>query len=133
MPPETVTECLVGNGLVIERTEKECGGTPWWWIMDERRVSKANSQTYHHRDILKANGCRWSNKRRAWYRIGIVLPDEIAALVGVQDKTPVPTEEERVQRALRHFAESFQVDLARLLSTPSLPAIATVRLDDPWA
>src|SRR5690606_16134828 len=70
---ETVTQTLTGNGLLFERTEKIGGKTPWWWIKDARRVSKALSQTYRHREMLKAYGCRWSRKRRAWYYIGTDL------------------------------------------------------------
>src|SRR5690606_19311103 len=77
---EHVTQTLTGNGLVIERTEKPGGLVPWWWIGDERHVPKALSQTYRHRDLLKAYGCRWSKKRRQWYYIGRELPEEIAAL-----------------------------------------------------
>ena len=75
-PNEIVTEQLTGNGLVIERTEKNGGSIPWWWISDERRVSKAHSQTYAHRELIKANGCRWSQKRHSWYHIGMFLIDK---------------------------------------------------------
>jgi hypothetical protein len=145
---ETITLSLTGNGLVFERTEKPGGKVPWWWVRDERRVSKAQSQTYRHRETLKAYGCRWSKKRRSWYYIGAELPEEIAALVGPQDNTgvretaghaaapaaTVPSYRESYQaRVLRRFAEQFQADLERLNRYPSLPAIATIRLDDPWA
>lgn len=144
---ETVTQRLVGNGLVIERTEKPGGKVPWWWIADERRVSKALSQTYRHRETLKAYGCRWSRKRRAWYYIGTDLPDEIAALADPQGNTgkqhiagrtstPAATisfRETHQQRVLRRFAEQFQSDLERVMRYPALPAVATIRLDDPWA
>lgn len=144
---ETVTQTLTGNGLLFERTEKVGGKTPWWWIKDARRVSKAQSQTYRHRETLKAYGCRWSRKRRAWYFIGTELPDEIAALAGPQDNTsqqhttgrtsmPAATvsyRETYQQRVLRCFAEQFQSDLERLTRYPALPAVATIRLDDPWA
>lgn len=153
----TTTDRLVGNGLIIERTEKE-GGTPWWWIADEHRVPKWQSQTYRHRDTLKANGCRWSKKRASWYFIGAELPEAIAALVGTQDAgqpqdepsgaaPPVPYpqpvsssydaarrfQETRQAAALRRFAERFQADLERITRYPALPAVATIRLDDPWA
>lgn len=157
---ETVTQTLTGNGLVFERTERPGGKVPWWWVRDECSVSKALSQTYRHRETLKAYGCRWSKKRRSWYFIGAVLPDEIAALAGPQDKTdnPVTQNETPVtdataaprysprltgsattvresyqQRVLRRFAEQFQADLDRITRCPALPAVATVRLDDPWA
>jgi hypothetical protein len=157
---ETVTLRLTGNGLVIERTEKSGGSTPWWWVSDESRVSKAHSQTYRYRETLKANGCRWSKKRSAWYFIGHELPGEIAALVDQQDTTGEPvvqagssspvvptsprysprltasaeTRRETYQeRILRRFVEQFQADLDRLTRCPALPAIATIRLDDPWA
>lgn len=145
---ETVTQRLVGNGLVIERTEIPGGKVPWWWIADARRVSKAQSMTYRHRDTLKAYGCRWSKKRRQWYYIGADLPDEIAALVGPQDETdeidtadnaagpsvpPALRRESYQERMLRRFAEQFQTDLERLTRYPALPAVATIRLDDPWA
>lgn len=149
---EHVTQTLTGNGLVIERTEKPGGLVPWWWIGDERHVPKALSQTYRHCDLLKAYGCRWSKKRRQWYYIGHELPEEIAALLGPQDTvsepaahdhspTPTPTtpqpatsfQETYQQRVLRRFAERFQSDLERLTRYPALPAIATIRLDDPWA
>jgi len=147
----TTTDRLVGNGLVIERTEKE-GGTPWWWIADEHRVPKWQSQTYRHREILKANGCRWSKKRSSWYLISAELPEAIAALVSTQDEpsytapvavSPQPIspsydaarrfQETRQAAALRRFAERFQADLERVMRYPALPAVATVRLDDPWA
>jgi len=144
---ETVTQTLTGNGLLFERTEKIGGKTPWWWIKDARRVSKALSQTYRHREMLKAYGCRWSRKRRAWYYIGTDLPDEIAALAGPQDNTgeqhtagrtstpavTVSFRETHQQRVLRRFAEQFQSDLDRMTRYPALPAVATIRLDDPWA
>ena len=145
---ETVTLSLTGNGLVFERTEKPSGRVPWWWLRDERRVSKAQSQTYRHRETLKAYGCRWSRKRRSWYFIGTTLPDEIAALVGLQDTTgeqetagdaaapasTVPSYRESYQaRVLRRFAEQFQANLDRITHCPALPAVATIRLDDPWA
>lgn len=141
---ETITQTVSGNGLVFERTEKPGGKVPWWWLRDVRRVSKALSQTYRHRETLKAYGCRWSRKRRAWYYIGAILPDEIIALVGPQDTTGeqfVPSERDtpstRVQhayqqRVLRRFAEQFQADLDRLNRYPALPAVATIRLEDPW-
>ncbi len=156
---ETVTQRLTGNGLVIERTEKSSGSTPWWWVSDESHVSKAHSQTYRHRETLKANGCRWSKKRAAWYYIGRELPGEIAALVNlpdtadkpdVQPDSPRPVvltpprysprlttsaarRETYQERVLRRFAKQFQADLDRLTRYPALPAIATIRLDDPWA
>ena len=157
---EHVTQTLTGNGLVIERTEKPGGLVPWWWIGDERHVPKALSQTYRHRDLLKAYGCRWSKKRRQWYYIGRELPEEIAALLGPQDTTSEPVahshpptsttppsprysppltttaatfRETYQQRVLRRFAEQFQADLDRLTRYPALPAVATIRLDDPWA
>jgi hypothetical protein len=157
---EHVTQTLTGNGLVIERTEKPGGLVPWWWIGDERHVPKSLSQTYRHRDILKACGCRWSKRRSQWYYIGRELPDEITALLGPQDTAsepaahnhpPMPTtppsprysppltataaafRETYQQRVLRRFAEQFQADLDRLTRYPVLPAVATIRLDDPWA
>jgi hypothetical protein len=157
---ETVTQTLTGNGLVFERTERPGGKIPWWWISDERRVSKAQSQTYRHRETLKAYGCRWSKRRSAWYYIGADLPNEIVALVSPQDNTgepvmqddvPVsdalatprysprltgsatPVRESYQQRVLRRFAEQFQADLDRIMRCPALPAVATIRLDDPWA
>lgn len=149
---ERVTQTLTGNDLVIERTEKPGGVVPWWWISDASRVPKALSQTYRHRDLLKAYGCRWSKKRQQWYYIGRELPEEIAALLGPQDKTnepaahdnpptsPMPPltataatfRETYQQRVLRRFAEQFQADLDRLTRYPALPAVATVRLEDPW-
>jgi hypothetical protein len=158
-PNETVTQRLAGNGLVIERTEKSSGSTPWWWVHDEHRVSKALSQTCRHRETLKANGCRWSKKRAAWYWIGHELPCEIAALVDLQDTTgepdvqsdspspvvPTPprysprltpstaSRETYQERVLRRMVEQFQADLERLTRYPALPAIATIRLEDPWA
>ena len=36
-------------------------------------------------------------------------------------------------RVLRRFAEQFQTDLDRITRYPALPAVATIRLDDPWA
>ncbi len=153
----TTTDRLAGNGLVIERTEKE-GGTPWFWISDEHRVSKSQSQTYRHRDTLKASGCRWSTKRHAWYCISAELPEAIAALVGPQDTSSpqdeppgvtTPTSppqpmadpyeaarrfrEARQAAALQRFAARFQADLERVTRYPALPAVAIVRLDDPWA
>jgi len=145
---ETVTQRLIGNGLVIECTEIPGGKVPWHWIGDERRVTKAQSMTYRHREILKAYGCRWSKRRRQWYYIGADLPVEIAALVGPQDETdeintadnaagasvpPVLRRESYQERMLRRFAEQFQTDLERLTRYPALPAVATIRLDDPWA
>jgi hypothetical protein len=151
---------MTGNGLVIERTERPGGLAPWWWIGDARRVPKSLSQTYRHRETLKAYGCRWSHKRRNWYYIGTDLPDEIAALLGPQDTasepvvhdnppvpampvpprhspqltaTTAPGQESYQVRVLRRFAEQFHADLARLTNTPALPAVAIVRLDDPWA
>jgi len=147
-PNETVTQTLTGNGLVIERTEIPGGKVPWHWIGDERRVSKAQSMTYRHRETLKAYGCRWSKKRRQWYYIGADLPVEIVALVGLQDETDKPEtagnaagpsvppalrRESYEERMLRRFAEQFQTDLERLNRYPALPAVATIRLDDPWA
>lgn len=147
---EHVTQTLIGNGLIIERTEKPGGLVPWWWIGDASRVPKALSQTYRHRDLLKAYGCRWSKRRAQWYYIGRELPDEITALLGsqgtdskpaVSDNPPTPTTLSRTatfretyqQRVLRRFVEQFQADLDRLTRYPALPAVATVRLEDPWA
>lgn len=157
---EHVTQTLTGNGLVIERTEKPGGLVPWWWIGDERHMPKALSQTYRHRDLLKAYGCRWSKRRTQWYYIGRELPEEITALLGPQDTTSEPAahdnppttttppppryssqltatattfRETYQQRVLRRFAEQFQADLERVTRYPALPAVATIRLDDPWA
>lgn len=157
---ETVTQTLTGSGLVFERTERPGGKVPWWWVRDERHVSKAQSQTYRHRETLKAYGCRWSKKRRSWYFIGADLPDEIIALVGPQDNTGEPVMQDDIpvsdtpatprysprltgsaasvretyqQRVLRRFVEQFQVDLDRITRCPALPAVATIRPDDPWA
>jgi len=158
---ETVTQTFTGNGLVIERTEKPGGLVPWWWISDEHHMPKALSQTYRHREALRAYGCRWSKKRRQWYYIGRALPDEITALLGpqdtanepvVHDNPPAPTapsspryspqltattatsfRETYQARVLRRFAEQFQADLERVNRYPALPAVATVRLEDPWA
>jgi hypothetical protein len=147
-PNETVTQCLTGNGLVIERTEKSGGATPWFWIADKHRISKSQSQTYRYREILKANGCRWSKKRNSWYFIGPELPDEIATLLDLPatssemvvhlppcapQYSPTPTTEVYQVQVLRRFVEQFQADLERLTRYPALPAIATIRLDDPWA
>ncbi len=157
---ETVTQTLTGNGLVIERSEKTGAKIPWHWIRDEHKVSKTHSQTYRHRETLKAYGCRWSKRRAAWYYIGRELPDEIIALVGPQDNTGEPmaqdnstvsdvpvkprysprltgsaitVRESYQQRVLRRFAEQFQNDMERITRCPALPAVATIRLDDPWA
>ena len=147
---ETVIRCLTGNGLVMELTEIPGGKEPWWWVGDERRASKALSQTYRHRTLLKAYGCRWSKRRAKWYYIGADLPEEIAALVGPQDtvddgviptaghvlRAPdrvLQTEQSRLADVLHRFSASFEADLARLTNTLALPEIATVRLDDPWA
>lgn len=159
-PNEAITQILTGNGLVFERTERPGGKVPWWWVRDERQVSKAQSQTYRHRETLKAYGCRWSKKRRSWYFIGADLPDEIIALAGPQDNIVEPAaqtetsvsdatatprysprltgsvttvRESYQQRVLRRFAEQFQADLDRITCCPALPAVATIRLDDPWA
>jgi hypothetical protein len=156
---ETVTQTLTGNGLLIERTEKPGGVVPWWWISDERPLPKSLSQTYRHRETLRAYGCRWSKRRKQWYFIGRELPDELAALVDPQhttdgpvahDSRPVPAvtlsprcsphpkptvlsvRESYQARVLRRFAEQFQADLDRLTRYPALPAVATIRLDDPW-
>jgi len=157
---ERVIHRLSGNGLVMTCTEKPGGLTPWWWSADEGRVTKANSQTYRHRERLRAYGCRWSKKRSAWYYIGSELPEEIAALVGpqdtagepvAQDNLPVPApplasrysqqitpsaaayREAYQARILRQMAEQCQATLERLTRYPALPAVATIRLDDPWA
>ncbi len=157
---ETITQTLTGNGLVFARTERPGTPQPWWWISDAKRVPKAESQTYRHRETLKAYGCRWSKRRLAWYFIGAELPNEIAALVGPQDNTGEPVAQDDVpvsdapmaprysprltgsvtpvresyqQRVLRRFAEQFQADLDRITRCPALPAVATIRLDDPWA
>ncbi len=157
---ETVTQTLTGNGLLIERAEKPGGLVPWWWIGDERHMPKSLSQTYRHRETLKAYGCRWSKKRRQWYYIGRELPSEITALLGPQDTSSEPSvhdnppapntppspryslqltataatfRETYQQRVLRRFVEQFQADLDRVTRYPALPAVATVRLDDPWA
>lgn len=159
-PNETVTQTLTGNGLIFERTERPGGTVPWWWVRDERHMSKAQSQTYRHRETLKTYGCRWSKKRRSWYFIGADLPDEIAALAGPQDNTNAPVtqndalvsdatatpryspqltgsatavRESYQQRVLRRFAKQFQADMERITRCPALPAVATIRLDDPWA
>jgi len=158
---ERVIHRLAGNGLVMTCTEKPGNSTPWWWIADERRVSKASSQTYRHRERLRAYGCRWSKQRSAWYYIGSELPDEIAALVGSQATTDVRQADSAAcappvsppsphatrhlapsvaayreayqARILRQMAEQCQATLERLTRYPALPAVATIRLDDPWA
>jgi len=59
-------------GITAERSQREEGGSVWWWL---------HGDTYPHRDLLKQHGARWSNKRKAWYYIGTELPAVIRVLV----------------------------------------------------
>ncbi len=65
--------------LIAERSQREAGGTCWWWL---------SGDTYPHRDLLKRHGARFSSRRRAWYWIGETLPAAIRALVGEPDAPP---------------------------------------------
>ena len=72
------------SGIQIERSQRDGGSEPWWWI---------SGDTYPHRDLLRLKGCRWSKKRKAWYFIGAALPAEVQALVDATPN-PAPTESE---------------------------------------
>lgn len=70
-PSTGVRECVV-TGIIAERSQREEGGSVWWWLLGE---------TYPHRDLLKQHGARFSGKRKAWYYVGAELPAAIRALV----------------------------------------------------
>ena len=69
------------SGIQIERSQRDGGSEPWWWI---------SGDTYPHRDLLRMKGCRWSKKRKAWYFIGAALPAEVQALAD-ETQNPAPT------------------------------------------
>ena len=60
------------DGITVEVSQRSETDTPWHWLRGD---------TYPHRELLKRWGCRWSNKRKAWYYIGTTLPDTVQALI----------------------------------------------------
>jgi hypothetical protein len=76
--------------IQAQRSQREASGQVWWWITGE---------TYAHRALLKAQGARFSSKRKAWYYIGSELPAAIEQLVAeVETAAPesvMPPELER--------------------------------------
>jgi len=67
------------EGIRAEYSQHSPHEPGWWWLTGE---------TYPHRDLLKLKGCRWSQKRKAWYFQGATLPEAIQRLVHA---TPVVT------------------------------------------
>ncbi len=70
--PSTGERESVVKGITVERSQREEGGSVWWWLLGE---------TYPHRQLLKRHGARFSGKRKAWYFVGDKLPNAIARLV----------------------------------------------------
>lgn len=70
--PSTGERESIITGIHAERSQREEGGSIWWWLLGE---------TYPHRDLLKRHGARFSGKRKAWYYVGTELPAAIRALV----------------------------------------------------
>jgi hypothetical protein len=64
--------------MAIQMTfsKKDENKAGWWWISGDTKAD-----TFNVKDILKANKCRWSRKRKAWYYIGDVLPTAISDLL----------------------------------------------------
>ncbi len=73
--PSTGERETVVKGIIVERSQREEGGSVWWWLLGE---------TYPHRELLKRHGARFSGKRKAWYFVGAELPGAIQALVTKQ-------------------------------------------------
>ncbi|MEO0560468.1 MAG: hypothetical protein AAF125_00035 [Chloroflexota bacterium] len=55
-----------------ERTQRSASDTPWWWITGD---------TYPHRAVFKAAGCRWSRKRKSWYFVGETLHKTVQEII----------------------------------------------------
>ncbi len=79
--PSTGERETVVKGITVERSQREEGGSVWWWLLGE---------TYPHRELLKRSGARFSGKRKAWYFVGAELPDAIQALVTEQTHADEP-------------------------------------------
>ncbi|MEM9955270.1 MAG: hypothetical protein AAF846_26925 [Chloroflexota bacterium] len=60
--------------LIAEYSKLDPNKAAWWWLA-------GNDATYAHRDTLKAIGCRWRYKRRAYTYIGDKLPESLLELL----------------------------------------------------
>ncbi|MEO8391437.1 MAG: hypothetical protein ABI700_00455 [Chloroflexota bacterium] len=81
--------------VVAERNQRDPNKKPWWWLTGD---------TYPHRELLKRYGARFSQRRKAWYFIGWVLPAAIQQLVSA------PSEETPIEEA--HDADPCPVEVA---------------------
>ncbi|MDX1992556.1 MAG: hypothetical protein SF029_09205 [bacterium] len=70
--PSTGERESVIKGITVERSQREEGGSVWWWLLGD---------TYPHRELLKRHGARFSGKRKAWYFMRDQLPNAIHALI----------------------------------------------------
>jgi hypothetical protein len=100
------------TGITVGRSEREVGGQVWYWI---------NGDTYPHRELLKAQGARWSKKRQAWYWVGEKLPDAIRALVTHKKQPP---------SALIRFASQFAEPITLPPMPPELAAMVEKALGE---
>jgi hypothetical protein len=78
-PDIKVADKISGNDLTATRTQRSEHETPWWWI---------DGDTFPHKDVFKANGGRWSRKRRQWYFITPELPAPVLALLDDGSQSP---------------------------------------------
>lgn len=62
---------IIGNGMVLEWKRGYDDKPACWWLRDEKRVPKSQSQTYKHYATIKATPyTRWSRGFKAWYFTG---------------------------------------------------------------
>ena len=71
---------LVDAGLRIDLDPDDCGGD----------VYVISGNTYHHKETLKAHGCRWSKSRGAWTFEGTALIERLSQAFGGGAAAPAP-------------------------------------------
>ncbi len=102
------------SGISVEKSQCDPNEKAWFWITGD---------TYPHREHLKAYGCRWSQKRKAWYYIGWALHSAIEQLV---ETHRIPENGEAPVNEANHRDEPCTVEeAANILSVRVRPDAAT--------
>jgi hypothetical protein len=107
------------SGIIAEKSQRSADDTPWWWLTGD---------TYPHREALKSAGCRWSKLRKAWYFIGLQLPQAVENLLDKPQETP---EETPLAPEPEDDAPCSLAEASAILGLPAPGPDRNPRLDEP--
>lgn len=120
------------EGIVVEKSQRDPNDKAWFWLTGD---------TYPHRELLKRAGCRWSNKRKAWYFVGWELPESVQRLIAehaaivpsdapVDDDAPCSDAEAERILGVKLFPKPAPVPVPFTSASEKLPTIDTSSTSD---